>query len=793
MFRNYFKIMTRHLLKNKGYLGINILGLTVAIACFILSISYAVREFSFDNFHSKGHRIYRLDKKNVSQTTGEENLNAETSGMMGITMVREFPEVASCVRLQPWWDPVLISYNDKSFNAQPWVFADSSFFSVFDFKLLRGDPQRVLANPLSIVLTDSFAKKLFGNSDPVGQSVTGMNELQYTVTGIAADPPANSHIQFDVLVSWSTTVPGVGPLEYSFMNNWLGQTIYTYLLLEDHADASQLQSKFEDFMKRNFPERASSYFLFLKPFGKVYLYSYNYLFQRFLHGSIQQLSIFLVISLIVLLIACFNYVNINTAKATLRASEVSVRKIMGANKFQLITQFLGESYVITLISLALAVFLVDLFLPFFNEITGSSMISADLLNPYVLLSILGLFLIVGLMAGLYPAFLLAALNPSRMLKSNSGSQSVGSRPRQVLTTLQFAVSIGLIALSVIIIKQYKFLRNHDLGFQKDRVLVISTDNGVGEKADAFKNELLKNPDILSVSICQAAMGTGNFGSTVIPEGMTEEMSTQIFRVDKDFIDTYRMELKEGRWFNSELDTGFSIVVNETFVKMAGWKNPLQMTIDNGGGPRIPVIGVIGDFHYRPLNEVKIDPVLMYLDNRRSNASVRISGNNIQLTLEYMEDVFKRFEKRHPFEYYFVDQWFDQQYKAQSRFLQIISLFTSISIILACLGLYGLTSFTISQRIKEIGIRKVLGASVSHILILVNRKFFTLFLIAMLMAIPIAYWAGNSWLMDFPYRIKVNPLIFVVAAIMAMLISALAVSIQSFRAAITNPSKILKQE
>ncbi|HEX9650216.1 MAG TPA: ABC transporter permease [Cyclobacteriaceae bacterium] len=792
MIGNYFRIMLRQLWRNKTYFTINLIGLTAAITCVILSVSFLFNQLSYDKFHKNGNSIYRLAKKNVSTTSGAESYDAETSGMMGPTMVNQFPEVINVIRVQPWWDDVLVSYKEKSFKVSPWVFADSAFFNVFDFELTRGDKSTVLTRPLSIVLTEGLAKKLFGDQDPIGNSIVGMNNLDFIVTGIAADPPKNSHIRFEALVSWSTTVPGTGPLAYDFMNNWLGQTIYTYLLLEENVDANRLQSKFPDFMKRNFPERAENYLLFLQPLDDVFLHSYNFLYSRFPMGSIRLLSVFLAITAAVLLIACFNYINISTAKATQRASEIGVRKVLGANRRQLVTQFLGESYMLIFLSLSLSFLLADISLPTFNELVGTQLTMSGLFSIEVISSLGIIILIVGLMAGLYPAFLLSGLQSTGMLRPSSRITS-GAKARHLLTLIQFMVSIALITVSLIIIDQYDFMRNHELGFESEKVLVIPTDNSISNSHETFRNELLKNPDILQVSICQAAIGTGTFGSTVIPVGMTEEMSTQIFRVDKNFLDTYQIPLIDGRWFNSELDTGFSIVINETFAKQAGWNNLNEMAIQDTDGP-VPVIGVVKDFNYRPLNEVKVDPVLMLIVNRNfNNASVRISGNNIQPTLQYLEQTFLKFETRHPFEFYFVDQWFDGQYKAQDKFMKIMSLFTALSIILACLGLYGLTSFTLSSRLKEIGIRKVLGASVTSILVTVNTRFFILLILAILVASPVAFYFGQRWLADFPYRIEIGFSVFMISAISALLISGITVSIQSLMAANTNPAAVLKQE
>ncbi|ELR70355.1 putative FtsX-related transmembrane transport protein [Fulvivirga imtechensis AK7] len=797
MIKNYLKIMLRNMLKHRAYLLINILGLVVAVSCSIFAIAFIADEYAYDQFHSKKDRLYRLNKKNVSINTGESFLTAETSGLMGPTLNAEYPEVENVARVMPWFDETVISYNDKKSKVGNLLFVDSTFFHLFDFKLLRGNPDKALVAPSSIVLTESLAKKLFGEEDPLGKMVTGLHEQEYFVTGIVEDAPVHSHIQYNVLMSWSTTVPGTGPLSYDWMNNWLGQTLITYLLLDEKADPRLLEKKFPDFMKSHFPERAESYFLYLQNFEDVYLYSSDIMYSRDTKsGSYAYVKIFGITALLILLIACINYVNINTAKATKRAGEVGMRKVLGANRKQLFTQFMSESFLLTIISSAIAFFVVDITLPYFNALTGKQMEISLLLHPLVLTGVAGIVLVVGLLSGTYPAFVLSAFQPSEVLKNSGKSKLSGHMPRQVLTTLQFAIAIVLIAATLLVYKQTNFLRNKPLGFDKEHVVVMNIDNAIEDKYHSFQHDLEQHPDIIATSACQATIGSGTFGTTVLAEGREDQISVNIFRTDANFINTLGIEMANGRQFNPLLATDSNaLIINEAFVKLMAWEEPLQKQIRfSSDGEQYPVIGVVKDFHFEGLSRNTIQPIVMYIHPRNfTNLTARISGNNIHETLVHMERVWNKYEGRFPFEYYFADTWFDNKYKTEEQLLNTVTVFSVISILLACLGLYGLTSFTIEQRTKEIGIRKVLGATVSGIAVMINRKFVLLVVVAFIVATPVAWHFMNEWLNDFAYKIDMPFGVFGVALASTLVVTLLAVSIQALKAAMMDPVKALKNE
>lgn len=792
MLRNYFKVMLRGLLKSKVNLGINLLGLTIAMGCMILTIGYVRSDLSFDRFHSRYDDLYLLYKRNVNVNIGTENLDAQSSGLMGPTMQREYPEVVNVVRLAPWFDEVILSNDEINQKVENFLFADSTFFEVFDFRLLEGDPQRALTAPGSVVLSETLAATIFGSENPVGKSIVGIHDLEMVVTGVVQDSPQNSHIQYDAIASWSTTVPEVGSLSYGFMNNWLGQTVYTYLQLETGSDPHLLSAKFGDFMSRNFEERKDSYFLKLLPFRDIYLHSGNFNNHRNLKlGSIDLLRLLGVISTVIVLLASFNYINIATARAARRASEVGIRKVMGAQKYQLQIQFFGESVVLCTLAMISAFFLVDLTLPYFNVLTGR-LLTTDALFTWDVFNALFIVLLgVSFLAGIYPAMYISSFQPAEVIGAHP--RHGGSRARTWFTAIQFTATMVLIGITFLISKQTDFLKSRDLGFEKDQIVVLNLNNDISNNLDAFRNELESFSGIESVAICRAAIGNGTFGTTVIPEGLDQELSVQSFRVDFNFIDTYQMEVLEGEKFTQ--DGPFGLIVNETFARQAGWDQVIgkQVRFSADEDPT-PVIGLVKDFNYEALNRSAVSPILMFVyPGQEYNASVRIEGGNIQNTIAFLEGLWGRYESRFPFDYYFVDEWFDRQYASEERAQDTIALFSFISIVIACLGLYGLTAFILEQRSREIGVRKVFGASSANILLILNKRFIIILAASFIVATPIIYVLGNQWLKTFPYRIDVEPVVYLTSGTVVMVISFLAISAQGLKAAFSNPIQVLREK
>ncbi len=798
MLNNYLKILLRQALKHKAYVMINVLGLTTALVCGVFGLAYILDELSYDRFHTEKDHIFRLYKRNVSINDGTERLTAETSGLMGPTIVQDYPEATGFVRVLPWFDQVVLSHEENHIKIDNAVFADSSFLDFFDFRLLQGDVSTALTAPSSMVLSESLARNLFGDTDPVGQVVTGLSDIDYKVTGVIEDCPKNSHLQYDALISWTTTIPGHGPLSFSFMNNWLGQVVNTYLMLIPNTDLSSLEAKFPKMMKTYFPERVGSYFLYLQPLTDVYLGSTEMTSSERGRkvGNMVYVKVFGSICFFILLIAIVNYVNISTARATKRAGEVGMRKVLGANRKQLFFQFLGEALVLCFISGLVAVLLVDVLLPVFNEISGKTLKLSDLLDGQIIPGMTGIVLFTGIAAGIYPAMVLAAWQPAHVLKASAKSRLAGNLPRQILTVFQFVITIGLIASTLMVNEQTRFMQNRDLGFDKERTMVITISSDIEARYLTFQKEIEEHPEILMSSVCQGTVGSGNFGTTAIPEGREDPLSVQIFRSDANFIATMGIQMKEGHPFRkySSSDSN-SLIINETFAKLMGWETALDKTIRfSPEGQKFPVIGVMRDFHFQGLNKYEVAPVVMYLypDNFR-NMTLKLSGRNTAGVLQFLESKWKEYEARKPFEYYFVNDWFDHNYKTERQLLSLVSIFSVISILLCCMGLYGLTLFTVEQRTKEISLRKVLGASVSGLTFMINRKFMVLVVLAFTLACPLSYHFLDQWLSSFAYRMTIQPLVFLVAVTVTLVLTMVTVSIQAVKVSLANPVSSLRNE
>lgn len=794
MLRNYIRFTLRNLRKLRAYMLLNLLGLTVGISCALLAVVFFLEETSFDKFHSKADQLYRVVRTTNSEN-GVTDVRPDVSGLLGPTLTEEYPEVASATRIIPWFNEAVLSYEQRNIKMNQLVFADDNFFENFDFELLRGNPDDVLTAPNSIVLTQTVAEGLFGSLDPIGKTIIGLNDAKFNVTGVVADAPENSHIMFKALISWSSTTQS-GPLSFRFINNWLAQTVYTYLEMTPGFDQPDFEGRMNQTLYRNLPQREGEYKLSLQPFTEVYLGSIHMNGSREVKlGSYELLKIFGAIAAFILIIACLNYINISTSKAAKRAREIGVRKVLGATKNQLTLQFVGDAFVLCLISTLLAILLVDLFIPYFNSVTGKAIISASMLTAETLLYVGLIMVAVSLFAGFYPALVLSSLKPVQSLKKASG-KGVRGVLRQAMMVFQFSLSAIVIIGAVVVYQQNDLLMSKDLGFNKEKLIVLNLPGSLQNQADALKNELETHPDVVMTSLCQAAIGDGTFSSSIYAAQSTEEISTEIFRVDFDFIKTWQLEMAGGRDFdrNQPSDAG-GIIVNEAMVKAAGWTDGVgkKMRFQREGGQEVPIIGVVKDFNYAPLTAYTVSPAVLYLDARKSNLTVRVSGNNMREVLDHMETSWGQFEERVPFTYYFVDEHFADMYEVELRFFKIIMIFSMISIFIACLGLYGLTAFTIEQKTKEIGIRKVLGAGLLDVLYLVNKKFTALILIAFTLAIPVGYWASAEWLSQFPYRISIGVMAFVAAGLMVFIVAALTTGHQALRASKMDPVNSLRYE
>ena len=795
---NYIKVTLRNIKRNPVYSIINILGLSTGIAVSTLIFIYLQFQLSFDDFHTKADQIYRLNKV-VTPKTGGTELHAITSGPMGPQLKRDYPEVDGVVRVLPWFDDGLISFGEEHLKIGQFVLVDSTFFRYFDFELLRGDPATALKKPLSIVLSEKIADRLFGDADPIGKTVNGLNDLEYTVTGVVENTPENSHITYDALISWSSSAPSA--LDFGWLENWFPQALYTYLILEEDVDADLLEGKLTGFMSQHFSERADQYQLYLQPMQEIYLHSTKMRFtDRIRTGDIKNVYIFSASALLILIIACINFVNLTTAKSMERAREVGVRKVLGAYRRQLGQQFLGESVVLTYIAVATSLVLIHAGKPVLDYIGVPAEISSYAANADLLYLLFGLGLLIGVISGIYPAVGLSRFNPVKVLYGRlfGGKNSEGV-VRKGLVILQFSLSIILIVGTLIIYQQMEFISEKNLGFKKEQIVVLTIDDtSIMKQAESFKQELLRHSAIQRIAASNSIPGTGFMSYSVNPEGKQADQSWTVNVLllgDDDFRETYGIGMVSGRFFSEEYaaDDSNAVVINEALVKSLGWEEPVGKHLEIPGElPNGQVIGVLENFHTSSLHK-PIEPLILFQDNRWNLLSVRIEPSGIQQTIDYMKQTWNRFEPAYPFDYYFLDERFEAFYTSEKKMLRVAGLFAFLAIAIACLGLFGLATYMVNRRTKEIGIRKVLGSTVFNVVRLLSKDYMMLIGIAFIMAVPVSYILANIWLNEFVYHVEIGLMPFVVAALLTMVPALIAVSYQSIRAATMNPVKSLRSE
>lgn len=801
MIQNYFTTALRHLTRNKTYSFINIFGLAIGLACFILISTYVLFELSYDQFHEKSERIFRLTS--MGSFGGEVQEFGTTPTAAYPSFKREFPEVQMGVRIYnvSSFSPRVVRYKDNLFEEKGFLYADSTFFDLFSFKVLRGNPNTVLDNVNTVVLTESMVKKYFGNEDPINKTITVSGNQDYTITGIVADPPANSQIKFDFIASFHT-------LENWREEIWGSANFYTYLLLNDPKAAKPLEGKIRAYMDKTMGENmpVGSFLTYvLQPMKEVHL-------QARVEGglepgsNISYIYIFGIIALLILAIACINYMNLATARAAERAREVGVRKVIGAFKTQLFQQFMGESSVVTFLSLVLGASLAYFLLPAFNQLTDRHMSFVFFEKPAAFLTLLGIGVLVSLLAGSYPALLLSGFQPIRVLKGDFKTSGGGVQLRKALVVFQFAVSIFLIVGTIVVQNQLHFIQNRKLGYNKEQVLTLPLTRSIAQNINAFKSELKSNPTIQNVTIATETPTFIQGGYSIWGEGKPQDfqLSTGAVAVDKDFVKTLGMELAAGTDF-TDADVAqvsvdsfelkkFHFILNESAAQALGWKPEEAIgkrASLNGRNGKIKA--VVKDFHFASLHSA-ISPMVLFLDNQQFNKiMVKLSGDQLAATLNFIKQKWAQLAPERPFDYQFLDQEFDQLYSTEQRTGKLISAFAILAVLIACLGLLGLTAFAAQQRTKEIGVRKVLGASVTDIVALLSKDFLLLVAISMLVAFPVAWWAMNSWLSDFVYRVEVSWWIFALAGIGALLIALLTVSSQAVRAATSNPTQSLRSD
>ena len=799
MFKNYIKIAWRNLLKNKGYSAINIGGLAIGMTCFLLIAMFIKNELSYDRYHEKGDRIYRVVHHSSADNTEDQWIWGNAP--VGPALKSDFPEVIEKVQFSGRSD-VLLEYNKRSFQESNCFYMDPTVFDVFTWPLISGNPKTALEAPYSIVLTESTAKKYFGDEDPMGKAINGIggraNDGIYTVTGVMKDVPSNSHFSFDVLMSMSSfyqTRPEI-------FDSWGYVDFYTYFLVDENFDQQVFQSKIPAFLERNLPEDDAEYYynLTFEPLKEAYLQS-EAARQPGITGSLSNIYIFAIIGLFILIIACINFMNLATARSLERAKEVGIRKVIGANKKGLVYQFMGESLTMVFLASVLGLALVFFCLPAMRAITGKPFLTEEIFDGSTLLLYAAMALIIGLLSGSYPAFVLSSFKPSSVLKGVFRTSQNGNRLRKGLVIFQFSLSIALIASTVIVYFQLGFMLDKNLGFDREQQLVIdfNWDDKVIDNMETIKREFMELPEVVSVAGSRTVPGS-HFpaaGTDIeTQEGQMKNFSPFLYEIDFDFIPHYEIEVVAGRPYSREFvtDSTQAMIVNESAARSFGYADPQDIIGKRfqQWGREGTIVGVVKDFNYLSLHQ-KVAPLTLRYSQYGKYLSLKIKSGNMQQAIRKVERKWEEIAPHRPFLYSFLDQSFNQQYEADFKFKNLFTIFSFLAILIACLGLLGLATYSAVQRTKEIGVRKVLGAEVSSIVVLLSKDFLKLVLIAILIATPFSWYAMSKWLSVYAYQVDISWWVFALSGTIAFIIAFATVSFHAIKAARTNPVKSLRTE
>lgn len=797
MIKNYFKIALRNLWKHRTFSFINIMGLTVGMtACFLIFL-YVRFETSYDSFHTRADRIYRVVAD--IKTPTEVIRSGVPAWAVPPHVAREFMEVESYVRVMN--APLLVRKGDIKFQEDNLQFADSAFFHVFSFRMLHGDPRTALNEPFSVVLSETASKKYFGNTNPIGQILLLSGQAFPTkVTGVMEDIPENSQIKGDLIVSMSTISRKLNP---GIDDQWSNYGPSGYLLLKPGVNAQAFEAKLPAFLNRvnGDEEKKSQMFatLFLEPLRRVYLYSTRDSgFAGKSSGNINNVYIFSIVAVFILLIACINFINLTTARSMERAKEVGIRKVVGALQQQLARQFVGESVLLCLIAFLLTVVLSALLIPPFNNLAGKIISKGIFEHGYFILGLLGAAIGIGLLAGIYPALVLASFRPVVVLKGRFATGTKGILLRKALVVSQFTISIALIIATIIVYNQMNFMRSQDLGFSKDQVMVVNAD---GDPArDAFKQAVAGLPGVKATALSSSVPGGGNPGAysqIQNKKGDFQVANLDLYFVDWDYINLYKIKMVAGRAFDRSFqsDTTHAMVLNEAAVKMFGYRTPREAVGRSfkQWGREGTIIGVMKDFHFQSLQK-EIKPLSMRIEPNGSQlVSINVSAANLPATIAAIGSKWKTLIPNKPFSYFFMDEFFNKQYSSEEKFGKLFLNFAILAIFISCLGLLGLASYSTLQRTKEIGIRKTMGASVTNIVNLLSKGFLVLVFISFCIATPVAWLFMHHWLKDFAYRTTLDWWVFAVACGLALLIAMITISFQAIRSAVANPVVSLRAE
>ena len=798
MFKNYFKTAWRNLWKHKSFSAINIIGLSIGLAACIVIMMFVYYERSFDDFHSKN--IYRLNEVQKFEGMVSSQKVALSMFPMGSTLQHDFPEIRNFTRVH-WTGKYQMTFGEKRIYFHESFFVDSTFLQLFDFKLLKGDRNTVLEKPNSVVLTQASAEKLFGSQDPIGKTIThyGDDTTSFIVRGVLQNVPQNSQMQFDALYSFSSVY------QPWMFDAWGGNWLNTYLELAPNTNVAALEKKFPAYLKSHMKQgQWKNYELFLLPLKDVHagasdigLDYVNY--QKF---DKAYTNIFFIIAMIVLLIACVNFMNLSTARSAERAKEVGIRKSIGAKRFQLSLQFLGETVLLSLFALVIALIFAELLLPTINNFSHRQLSLPLFSRPVLLLAIIGGTIIVGIISGLYPAAYLSSFQPIKVLKGSIQTGSNKGLLRNILVVGQFASAIFLMIATIFVVKQLGFMRSKDPGFSRDQVLNVSLDGVTARKFDVLKQDLLANSLITGVTGAQDVLGShlDQSGVEFKGDGPLRNLSSTRLIVDPDYLKLYNIPVVTGRNFSSESSAnGKEYIINQALAKELLKDNP-KASVESLIGKHFGfdsagvIVGIAKDFNFNSLH-YKIETMFMFnqKDWGFNNLSVKINGDKAKQALAFIKTVWDKNCTGHPFEYQFLDDHFEEVYQADAQVSKIVGVLAALAIIISCLGLFGLASYSAEKRIKEVGIRKVMGASMQSVVTLLSKQFLKLVIIANIIAWPIAWLAVHSWLQDYAYRIEISWWVFLAAGLAAVMIALITVSYQAIKAAVANPVKSLRTE
>jgi putative ABC transport system permease protein len=809
MIRSYLKIAFRNLMKYRFISFINLFGLAVGLTCCMLILAFIMNELSFDKYNKNADHIYRVTRSFNNQD-GSVSLNLSTiAPAFGPYLTNDFPEIQKMTRMLKN-GITSFRYKDNLFNENNVYFADDKLFDVFTVRVKEGNPKTALTDPFTVMLSEEMAKRYFGSEDPMNKSIRAYNQFNLKVTGVYQDFPSNSHMHPDALVSFTTlndtSVYGAENLRTSWGNN----SFFNFIVLPKNYQVKNMIDRFPEFVDKHMnhkdyngqnPSKFTK--LGLQKLTDIHLRS-NMDYEAEPNGDINRVYIFSLIALFILLIACINYMNLSTARSALRAREIGIRKVIGARKKELIFQFLSESVLICWVATIIAFILTSLALPWLNKISGQQISYHDLLKWKIVFPLLLTPFVLGIVSGIYPALFMSSFQPVKTLKGLFKAGGANISLRKVLVVAQFAISIVLIISTAIVFQQLHYIQNKSLGFEKEHQVILPYGNDVDKRYDVFRNTLLHNTSFKEMGR-SSRIPTGRLldaqGAFTLVGDSLRPVNTDIkmVNVDYDFIPVYNIKVVAGRNFSREFATDTAgFVLNESSISVLGWKNPKDAVGKDFkyGGQKGHIIGVIADFNFESMHQ-KIVPVVLTMNppsqQYYNNITIRIAGNNIPGTLAFLEKTWKTLLPETPYQYNFLNDNFDKLYESEQRQGTLYIFFACIAIFIACLGLFGLSSFAITQRIKEIGVRKVLGANVSKIVTLLSKDFLKLVIFAAILAFPIAWFAMNNWLKDFAFRVSIEWWVFILAGLLASIIAVLTVSVHAIKAANANPVNSLRSE